>query len=145
MPPTICWLNRSKLDASSFVFFNAKLKRHGRFTSDLVGLWWGWSVPTGTRIFSRTRAPVRPLCHAEVRRDTAQRSPRYPSRSLRRSAMPDDIDGQFRGLGDNCTDNVPDEFRAHTMKRSNSPAQFRSIRPKLGTKTRTFKNGRVTD
>jgi len=62
-------------------FFDAKLKRHGQFTSNLVGVW-GRPVPNGVTIFSRMRAPVRPLRLAEGRRDVAQRSPRGTRRVL---------------------------------------------------------------
>jgi hypothetical protein len=46
----------------------------------------------------------------------------YPTHSLRRSATAEDIDAQFRGLRDDCTGTVHDEFLAHTTKHSNSPA-----------------------
>jgi len=136
-PPRLCGLtgqnirrlNRSKLHGRvELRFCDAKLKRHGRFTSDLVGLW-RRSGPSGATIFSRTRAPVRPLCDAEVRRDIAERPHRYLPRTLSYSARAGDIDAQLRTLRDDCTFNVPDEFRAHTTRRSNSPA-FRPA-PKL--------------
>jgi hypothetical protein len=66
IPATICRLNKSIENGRVCSrFFDAKIKRHGRFTSDLVGLW-ERSVPNGATIFSRMRAPVRPLRHAEV-------------------------------------------------------------------------------
>ena len=117
-------------------FFDDKLKRLGRFTSYSVDLW-GRSVPSGSTIFSWMRAPVRPLSRAEVRRDIAQRLPRYPPRSLRRSATAEEIDAQLRGLRDDCTGNVPDEFRVHTTKHSNSPSFRRA--PNLAPKPRLKK------
>lgn len=94
-----------------FRFLRATLKRLDRFLSNFVGLL-GPSMSTGRAIFTRMRAAIRPLGRAEVRRNVADGSPRYRPRSLRRSTTAADIDAQFRGLRDDCTSNVPDEFRA---------------------------------
>jgi len=128
-------INRGRVELR---FFHAKLKRHGRFTSDLVGMW-GRPVPNGLPIFNRMGAPVRPLRLAEGRRDVAQRSPRYPPRSLRRSETADDIDAKFCGLRDDCMGNNPAKFRVHTTSRSNMPA-FRPT-PNLTSKPGLTKTG----
>jgi hypothetical protein len=84
----------------------------------------GRSVQNGATIFSRVRAPIRQLRHAEFRRDIpiSHLGPRYTPRSLRRSATAHNIDAQFRELREDCTGNVLAEFRAHASKRSDSPA-----------------------
>jgi len=128
-------INRGRVELR---FIDAKLKRHSRFTSDLVEVC-GRPVPNGMTIFSRMRAPIRPLRHAEGRREVNQRSPRYPPRSLRRSEMADDIDAKFCELREDCMCNVSAEFRAHTTLRSNFPAFRRA--PNLMSKPGVTKTG----
>ena len=81
-PPKICRLNHSKLSHVELVFFRRQIKtaRPVRFGRPL-----GTDGPNGATIFSRTRAPVRLLRHADIRRDIVRLSPRYTARSLRRS------------------------------------------------------------
>ena len=139
IPSKICGQNRSKMIASrdELRFFDAISKRHGRFISDLVGLW-GLLVPNSLTIFSRMRAPVRPLRHAEVLREIAHRSPRYTPRSLRRSATTEDIEAKSCGRREDCTINIFDEFCSHITKRSNLPAFRRASNqtPKPGLRKR---------